>query len=227
MFAVCRPLESPFLPRDKLVLAHQAFHAVPPDLVSLIQEVAVHAENAIGAVRQGEGRPDMSTSCCWRRQAGRSCQAKKPLWLTPKTRHIRRIGKLAFSSSMKPMLIDFPLSQRRPRLFLRMSRSCYRTPFSRRNLFSSACRSTEASLGASNMRFLAQPSRQSRQANARILRDLSPRPAAGQCQPNRFTPKPRRRSVPVSHGTPYGSSVGALHIFRARPTRPRLTSRGP
>ncbi|WP_299847855.1 hypothetical protein, partial [uncultured Paracoccus sp.] len=47
--------------------------------------------------------------------------------------------------------------------------------------------------------------------------DLSPRPAAGQCQPHRFTPKLRPRSVPVSHRTPPGSSVGALHFFRASP----------
>lgn len=35
---------------------------------------------------------------------------------------------------------------------------------------------------------LAQPPRQRRKANAQILRDLPPRPAAGQCQPHRFTP---------------------------------------
>ncbi|WP_232622867.1 hypothetical protein, partial [Pseudorhodobacter sp. MZDSW-24AT] len=43
--------------------------------------------------------------------AGRSCQAKKPLWLTPKTRHIRLIGKLAFSASMKPKVIRGGVSQ--------------------------------------------------------------------------------------------------------------------
>ena len=36
----------------------------------------------------------------------------------------------------------------------------------------------------------------------------------------RFKPKLRRRSVPVSHRTPPGSSVGALHIFRASPLGP-------
>ncbi|MCZ8333090.1 MAG: hypothetical protein O9328_02400, partial [Rhodobacteraceae bacterium] len=47
--------------------------------------------------------------------------------------------------------------------------------------------------------------------------DLPSRPTAGQRQPHRFTPKLRCRSVPVSHETPPGSSVGALHIFRASP----------
>ena len=56
--------------------------------------------------------------------------------------------------------------------------------------------------------------------DAQILRNLPPRPATGQCKPHRFTPKLRRRSVPVSHRTTPGSSVGALHIFQASPTCP-------
>jgi hypothetical protein len=39
MFAVRRPLEAPFLPRDQLVLAHQACRAMPPDLMALVDEV--------------------------------------------------------------------------------------------------------------------------------------------------------------------------------------------
>jgi len=37
MFAVRRPLEAPLLPRDQLVLAHQARRAMPPDLEALIE----------------------------------------------------------------------------------------------------------------------------------------------------------------------------------------------
>lgn len=32
---------------------------MPPDLMAFVDEVAVHARAAIGAVRQREGRPDM------------------------------------------------------------------------------------------------------------------------------------------------------------------------
>ena len=39
MFAVRRPLESPFLSRDQLVLAHQAGRAMSPDLMALVDEV--------------------------------------------------------------------------------------------------------------------------------------------------------------------------------------------
>jgi hypothetical protein len=43
MFAVRRPLEPALLPRDQLVLAHQPRRAMPPDLMSFILEIAVHA----------------------------------------------------------------------------------------------------------------------------------------------------------------------------------------
>ena len=55
--------------------------------------------------------------------------------------------------------------------------------------------------------------------DTQIFCDLPPRPAARQCQPNCFTPKLRRRPVSVSHRTPPGSSVGALYIPRASPSR--------
>ena len=64
-----------------------------------------------------------------------------------------------------------------------------------------------------------KPSRQRPHPNAQILSDRPSRPTAGQRQPRRFIPRPRRRSVPVSHRTPLGFSVGARHIFRARPSR--------
>ena len=56
-----------------------------------------------------------------------------------------------------------------------------------------------------------------RQPDAQILSDLPPCPAAGQRQSHRFTPKFRRRPVSVSHRTPHGSSVGALHLLQASP----------
>ncbi|KPP97529.1 MAG: hypothetical protein HLUCCA12_18175 [Rhodobacteraceae bacterium HLUCCA12] len=59
MLAVRRALEAPFLPRVQPVLTHQPRSAMPPDLMSLIDEVTVHAWAAIGAVRQREGRPDI------------------------------------------------------------------------------------------------------------------------------------------------------------------------
>lgn len=59
MLAVGRPLEAPLLPRDELVLSHQPRRAMPPNRMAVIDEVAVHARAAIGAVRQREGRLDM------------------------------------------------------------------------------------------------------------------------------------------------------------------------
>ena len=59
MFAVRRALEALLLPRGQLVLSHQARRAMTPDLVPIIDEVAVHAGTAVGAVRKCEGRSDM------------------------------------------------------------------------------------------------------------------------------------------------------------------------
>ena len=60
MFAVGRTLEPALLARHQPVLAHQPGGPVTPDLMAFIDEIAVHARAAIGAVRQGEGCPDMS-----------------------------------------------------------------------------------------------------------------------------------------------------------------------
>ena len=54
----------------------------------------------------------------------------------------------------------------------------------------------------------------SRAADVEILRDLRPRPPACQRQPHSLSPILRRRSFPLRHGTPPGSSVGALHFSR-------------
>ena len=70
-------------------------------------------------LKQGEEGAPVAEIC---RKAGISQAThfswkKKPLWLTPRTQHIRLIGKLAFSASMKANFTDFPPSRRRPRLF--------------------------------------------------------------------------------------------------------------
>ena len=59
VLTVRRPFEAPFLACNQLVLTHQAGCGMPPDLMAIVDEVAVHARAAIGAVRQREGRPDM------------------------------------------------------------------------------------------------------------------------------------------------------------------------
>ncbi len=59
MFTVGRPLEPALLSGHQLVLFHQAGCSMPPDLVSLIDEIAVHAGTAVGPVRQRKGRSDV------------------------------------------------------------------------------------------------------------------------------------------------------------------------
>jgi len=70
---------------------------------------------------------------------------------------------------------------------------------------------------AFRLRTVNPSSRQCRKANAEIVCDFPSCASAGQRQPNCFTPKFRRRSFPMGHRTPPGSSVGALHFSRASP----------
>jgi hypothetical protein len=84
--------------------------------------------------------------------------------LAPRTRHIRPIGKLAFSASMKAnfTLGGFlrtrgvhpprPYLVNRAAAFIRTSRSCFRAAFSRRSRLNSAWTSTGASLGSPTSR---------------------------------------------------------------------------
>ncbi len=80
------------------------------DGMAIVDEVTVHARAAVGAIRQGEGGADVREidHVLPLALTGRAIrQAKNPLWLTPRTRHMRLIGKLAFSASMKAKLIGF------------------------------------------------------------------------------------------------------------------------
>lgn len=149
MFAVRRPLEAPLLPRDQLVLAHQACRAMPPDLMALVDEVAVHARAAIGPVRQREGRPDMRQidHVLLLTVADRPLLPSEEAALadTQNTAHPadREAGLLRFDEAEGHRL---PSSAKKAAAFFKMSRSCFRTAFSRRSLLNSACRSTGASL---------------------------------------------------------------------------------
>lgn len=107
MFAVRHALEAPLLPRDQRGLAHQPRRAMAPDISwPFIDEIAMHPRAAAGAVRQGEGRPDMrrTDQVLLPAATGRTvlARAKKPLWPTPRTRHIRRIGKQALAIGLEP-----------------------------------------------------------------------------------------------------------------------------
>jgi hypothetical protein len=51
MFAVVGALDAPLLPSDKLVLSHKPRHAMAPDLMALVDEIAMHAWTAVGAAR--------------------------------------------------------------------------------------------------------------------------------------------------------------------------------
>jgi hypothetical protein len=151
MFAVRRALEPSLLPRDQLVLAHQACRAMPPDLMALIDEIAVHARAAIGAVRQREGRPDMRQidHVLLLAQAGRTFLPREEAALADPEDAAhpadREAGLLRFDEAEGHRLPSFA---KKAAAFFKMSRSCFRTAFSRRSRFNSAWTSTGASLGS-------------------------------------------------------------------------------
>lgn len=161
MFAVRRALEAPLLSCDQLALAHQPRRAMPPDLMALIDEIAVHARAAVGAVRQREGRPDMR-------------QIDHVLLLAAAGRAFLPGEEAALADAQ-----DTTHPADREACLLRLD-----------------------------------------EAEGHRLVSFAKKTAAfDQCQPHRFTPKLRHRPVPVTHRTPPGSSVGALHTFRASPAR--------
>lgn len=86
---------------------------MPHDLVARIDKIAVHPQTATGAVGQRKGRLDMRLLL-----AGTGSPLlpdKEAALADPRRGHIRLIRKLAFSASMKPKIIEFPLSRRMPR----------------------------------------------------------------------------------------------------------------
>ena len=201
MFAARHALDAPLLPRDRLVLSHQQRRAEPPDLMAFINGIAAHAQAATGPVQQGKTVriwARWTMSCCWRRQAGRSCQAKKPLWLTPRTRHIRLIGKSAFPASMKANFTDLPPSRRR-------RRHCRSDQWRNNDGLFSGCRAPVSATASASPGRCRDP---------QLVPDASGRWLG---QADCLTPKLWRRTVSVSHRTPPCSSVGALHLFRASP----------
>ena len=141
MFAVRRALEAPFLPRDQLVLAHQSCRAVASDLMALVDEIAVHARAAIGAVRQCEGRADMGQidHVLLLAATGRPFLPGEEAALanTEDAAHPadRKAGLLRFDEAEGHRLPSFA---KKAAAFFKMSRSCFRTAFSRRSRFNSA-----------------------------------------------------------------------------------------
>ena len=59
VMAVGSPLEPPLLPRSEPILAHQAGYPAAADGKAAIPQFPRHSGTAIGAARQGKGRPDM------------------------------------------------------------------------------------------------------------------------------------------------------------------------
>src|SRR6185312_9095127 len=93
--AVGGALKTPLLPSPEPILAHQPGYAPAADGKPIVAKFVHHARAAVGPVRKGEGRADMS-------------QQHHVLALAARTLHRRWTGKSFFAASTKPNLIDFP-----------------------------------------------------------------------------------------------------------------------
>ena len=190
--------------------------AMPSDLRPFIDEIEANARTATDAARQREGCADMGYADHVLRlvASGRPFLPREnPLWLTSRTRHIRRIGKLAFSALMEPRVIDIPLSRRRPRWVQPVTATAH----SKVTPLQHGMQVDRGVTWLTGVVFLPEPPRQRRQANAKILRDLLPRPSSVWCKP----PASRRNSGAFCSRFPQtssGPSDGAIHFFQASPS---------
>lgn len=131
-----------------------------PDLVPIIDKVAVHAGTAVGAVRKCEGRSDIlqiDHVLQLKTTGGVFLPGEEPaLANSQNTAHLAdwkacvlRCGEgkdrrfLSFTKKASPLSLGPMARQWRP--IFKISRSCFRTAFSRRNRFSSPWRWTGAS----------------------------------------------------------------------------------
>src|SRR3954469_18319788 len=154
------PLEPPLPPSPQAVVAPQASRPRAPDHQAGILQFPPHPGTAIGAVREGKGRPDMCqqhhvvalAAACWPTSPG----------------EIAALADAEHAAQTVDRELRFhPIDQREPHrlpsrakkavAFFRMSRSCRRISFSRPSRFSSAVTSLSAAAGSTARRSRLRP----------------------------------------------------------------------
>src|SRR6516164_2518147 len=153
--AVGRPLEPPLLPCPEPVLAHQASYPAAPDCEAAIPQFPRHSGTAIGAVRQGKGRPDMRQQ----HHVVALAAADQPtspgeIAALANTKHAAQAmdGEFRFCPIDEREPHRLPSRAKKAVAFFRMSRSWRRISFSRRSRFSSAVTSFAAAIAGSTAR---------------------------------------------------------------------------
>src|ERR1700687_1550365 len=158
--AVRGPLDPPLLPSPEAVVAHQPGYPAATDREAAIPQFPRHSGTAIGAVRQGKGRPDM----CQQHHVVTLAAAG---WPTPpgeiaaltNTKHTAQAmdGEFRFRPIDEREPHRLPSRAKKAVAFFRMSRSWRRVSFSRRSLLNSAVRSLSAADGSTARRSRLRP----------------------------------------------------------------------
>ena len=163
------------------ILAHQPGDAPAADGKPIVGEVRAPCagcrRSRFGRVKAERTSASSTISSRCRRQAGRSFQAARiSLALTSRTLHRRWTGKSFFAASMRRQPHRLPSLAKKVAALFRISRSCRKISFSRRNRFNSA-RQDLLPLGRRRFQItlpaLVDPSPQRRKADLEILGNLA------------------------------------------------------
>ena len=220
--AVGGPLEPPLLPSPQAVVAHQPGDPAAADRQAVIAQFPRHARTAIGAVRQGKGRPDMRQQhhVVALAAAGRPTSPGEIAALADAEHAAQAVdGELRFRPIDEREPHRLPSRAKKAVAFFRMSRSWRRISFSRRSRFSSAVTSLSVGRGSISAPIPApaDPAHQRRKPNPKITGDLALRSPAGLHQPDRFLLKFLRKPSLLHHRVPHCSS-GNSPLFRSKST---------
>src|SRR6202165_2827095 len=160
VMAVRGPLEPPLLPSPEAVVAHQPGYPAATDREAAIPQFPRHSGTAIGAVRQGKGRPDM----CQQHHVVTLAAAGWPappgeIAALTNTKHAAQAmdGEFRFRPVDEREPHRLPSRAKKAVAFFRMSRSWRRVSFSRRSLLNSAVRSLSAAAGSTARRSRLRP----------------------------------------------------------------------
>src|ERR1700680_1861565 len=160
VMAVRGSLEPPLLPSPQAVVAHQPGYSAATAREAALPHFPRHSGAAIGAVRQGKGRPNM----CQQHHVVTLATAGWPtspgeIAALADTKHAAQAmdGEFRFRPIDEREPHRLPSRAKKAVAFFRMSRSCRRISFSRRSRFSSAATSLAAADGATARRSRLRP----------------------------------------------------------------------
>src|SRR5262249_174415 len=160
VLTVRSPLEPPLLPRPQAILAHQTGGPAAANHEAAIPQFPRHPRTAIGAVRQGKGRPDMGQQhqVVALPAAGQPTSPGEIAALADAEHAAQTVdGEFRFRPIDEREPHRLPSRAKKAVAFFRISRSCRTISFSRRRPFSAAMTPLAAAEGSTARRSRLRP----------------------------------------------------------------------